>query len=64
MDRTEELRASPPMFYSALLDRFTRVHPAVPVLIYAPVIAVLVSRIQPISPPFCGVCSAMSKCSA
>ena len=41
MDRTEELRASPPMFNSALLDRFTRVHPAVPVLIYAPVIAVL-----------------------
>ena len=41
MDRTEELRASPPMFHSALLDRFTRVHPAVPVLIYAPVIAVL-----------------------
>jgi len=29
------------MFNSALLDRFTRVHPAVPVLIYAPVIAVL-----------------------
>jgi dihydroceramide fatty acyl 2-hydroxylase len=41
MDRTEELRASPPMFNSTLLDRFTRVHPAVPVLIYAPVIAVL-----------------------
>ena len=41
MDRTEELRASPPMFNSALLDRFTRVHPAVPVLIYAPVIALL-----------------------
>ena len=41
MDRTEELKASPPMFNSPLLDRFTRVHPAVPVLIYAPVIAVL-----------------------
>ena len=41
MDRTEELRASPPMFNSTLLDRFTRVHPAVPVLIYAPVIALL-----------------------
>src|ERR1700749_581101 len=38
MDRTEELRASPPMFHSALLDRFTRVHPAVPGLIFAPVI--------------------------
>ena len=42
MDRTQELRASPPMFESGLLDRFTRVHPAVPVLIFAPVIAVLV----------------------
>jgi sterol desaturase/sphingolipid hydroxylase (fatty acid hydroxylase superfamily) len=29
------------MFQSPLLDRFTRVHPVVPVLIYAPVIAVL-----------------------
>ena len=29
------------MFASGLLDRFTRVHPAVPVLIYLPVIAVL-----------------------
>ncbi len=29
------------MFDSPLLDRFTRVHPAVPVLIYAPVITVL-----------------------
>jgi len=41
MDRTEQLKASPPLFESPLLDRFTRVHPAVPVLIYAPVIAVL-----------------------
>jgi dihydroceramide fatty acyl 2-hydroxylase len=41
MDRTDELRASPPMFESALLDRFTRVHPVVPVLIYAPVILAL-----------------------
>jgi dihydroceramide fatty acyl 2-hydroxylase len=29
------------MFQSPLLDRFTRVHPAVPVLIYAPAIAIL-----------------------
>jgi dihydroceramide fatty acyl 2-hydroxylase len=29
------------MFESRLLDRFTRVHPAVPVLLYAPVIALL-----------------------
>jgi len=42
MDRTEELRASPPMFESALLDRFTRVHPVVPVLIYVPAVAALV----------------------
>ncbi len=41
MSRTDQLKASPPMFASPLLDRFTRVHPAVPVLIYAPVIAVL-----------------------
>src|ERR671921_1623048 len=41
MRRTEYLKASPPMFESGLLDRFTRVHPAVPVLIYLPVIAVL-----------------------
>jgi dihydroceramide fatty acyl 2-hydroxylase len=41
MRRSEELKASPPMFDSPLLDRFTRVHPAVPVVMYAPVIAVL-----------------------
>src|SRR3954465_2292201 len=41
MRRTEYLKASPPMFQSRLLDRFTRVHPAVPVLIYGPVIALL-----------------------
>src|SRR3954454_1124717 len=41
MRRTEYLKASPPMFRSGLLDRFTRVHPIVPVLIYLPTIAVL-----------------------
>ena len=41
MRRSEYLKASPPMFESGLLDRFTRVHPAVPVLIYLPVIAAL-----------------------
>src|SRR3712207_4305520 len=41
MRRTEYLKASPPMFKSGLLDRFTRVHPVVPVLIFAPVILVL-----------------------
>ena len=39
--RTEVLKASPPMFESGLLDRFTRVHPAVPVLIYLPAILLL-----------------------
>src|SRR5919201_674610 len=38
MDRSEFLKASPPMFKSGLLDRFTRVHHLVPVVIYAPVI--------------------------
>jgi dihydroceramide fatty acyl 2-hydroxylase len=41
MRRTDYLKASPPMFQSRLLDRFTRVHPAVPVLIYGPVIVLL-----------------------
>ncbi len=41
MRRTEELRASPPMFESDFLDRFTRVHPIVPVLIFVPAIALL-----------------------
>src|SRR5215204_3062652 len=41
MRRSEQLKASPPMFQSPWLDRFTRVHPIVPVAIYAPAIAVL-----------------------
>src|SRR4051794_19149518 len=41
MRRTDMLKASPPMFQSRLLDRFTRVHPAVPVVIYAPAIVYL-----------------------
>jgi dihydroceramide fatty acyl 2-hydroxylase len=43
MRRTDELKASPPMFDSPLLDRFTRVHPAVPVVLYGPVIALLLA---------------------
>jgi sterol desaturase/sphingolipid hydroxylase (fatty acid hydroxylase superfamily) len=39
--RTDVLRASPPMFDSRLLDALSRVHPAVPVLIFAPAIAAL-----------------------
>jgi len=40
LTRTEELRASPPIFESKLLDRLTRVHPAVPPLIFLPAIAI------------------------
>jgi sterol desaturase/sphingolipid hydroxylase (fatty acid hydroxylase superfamily) len=43
MSRSEYLKASPPMFRSGLLDRLTRVHPAVPVVLYLPIIAVLLS---------------------
>jgi dihydroceramide fatty acyl 2-hydroxylase len=41
MRRSDYLKASPPMFESRLLDRFTRVHPVVPVLIYAPAIVAM-----------------------
>ena len=37
--RNEALSASPPMFDSQLLDRLTRVHPSVPVLIFLPAVA-------------------------
>ena len=36
MDRTDLLKASPPMFKSGLLDRFTRVHHYVPIVIFLP----------------------------
>jgi dihydroceramide fatty acyl 2-hydroxylase len=39
--RTDVLRASPPMFESRVLDAFSRVHPAVPILIFVPVIVAL-----------------------
>jgi dihydroceramide fatty acyl 2-hydroxylase len=39
--RTDVLRASPPMFESRVLDALSRVHPAVPVFIFLPAIAVL-----------------------
>jgi dihydroceramide fatty acyl 2-hydroxylase len=39
--RTDVLRASPPMFESRLLDALSRVHPAVPVLIFVPVIVLM-----------------------
>jgi dihydroceramide fatty acyl 2-hydroxylase len=41
MRRSDYLKASPPMFKSGLLDRFTRVHHSVPVVLFAPVIALL-----------------------
>ena len=41
MSRTDVLRASPPMFESRVLDSLSRVHPAVPVIIFVPVIVVL-----------------------
>ena len=41
MARTDQLKASPPMFDSPLLDRFTRVHPAVPVVLFGPAIVLL-----------------------
>jgi sterol desaturase/sphingolipid hydroxylase (fatty acid hydroxylase superfamily) len=41
MDRTEFLKASPPMFKSGLLDKFTRVHHFVPIVIFLPAIVIL-----------------------
>jgi dihydroceramide fatty acyl 2-hydroxylase len=41
MDRSEYLKASPPMFKSGLLDKFTRVHHVVPVIIFLPAIVLL-----------------------
>jgi dihydroceramide fatty acyl 2-hydroxylase len=41
MDRSEFLKASPPMFKSGLLDRFTRVHHLVPVVLFGPAIGIL-----------------------
>jgi sterol desaturase/sphingolipid hydroxylase (fatty acid hydroxylase superfamily) len=38
MRRTDVLRASPPMFESRLLDVLSRVHPSVPILVFAPAI--------------------------
>jgi dihydroceramide fatty acyl 2-hydroxylase len=39
--RSEVLKASPPMFDRPWMDRFTRVHPAVPPLIFGPIIVAL-----------------------
>jgi dihydroceramide fatty acyl 2-hydroxylase len=39
--RTEVLKASPPMFETAWLDKLSRVHPAIPVVIFVPAIGIL-----------------------
>ncbi|WP_249012074.1 sterol desaturase family protein [Conexibacter sp. DBS9H8] len=41
MSRSEVLRASPPMFRWAWLDRLSRVHPAVPPLLFGPAIVAM-----------------------
>jgi dihydroceramide fatty acyl 2-hydroxylase len=41
LSRTDVLRASPRMFESRLLDALSRVHPTVPIIIFAPAIALL-----------------------
>ncbi|HEV3229725.1 MAG TPA: sterol desaturase family protein [Solirubrobacteraceae bacterium] len=43
LGRADDLRASPPLFSSPALDRLTRVHPAVPVLLYGPVVVGLLA---------------------
>jgi dihydroceramide fatty acyl 2-hydroxylase len=40
-NRTDVLRASPPMFDSRLLDSLSRVHPSVPIIIFLPAIVAL-----------------------
>src|SRR3954451_22053827 len=39
--RSDVLKASPPMFETAWLDKLSRVHPAVPVVIFVPAIGIL-----------------------
>ncbi len=41
--RSEVLKASPPMFESRLLDACSRVHPSVPVILFLPAIAILLT---------------------
>jgi dihydroceramide fatty acyl 2-hydroxylase len=41
--RADALRASPRMFESEVLDKLSRVHPAVPVFIFVPAITVLIA---------------------
>lgn len=41
-ERTETLAASPELFQNAFLNYFSRVHPSIPALIFAPVVALMV----------------------
>jgi dihydroceramide fatty acyl 2-hydroxylase len=41
--RTDALKASPRMFDSNLLDRLSRVHPAVPVVIFLPAVSIMLA---------------------
>jgi dihydroceramide fatty acyl 2-hydroxylase len=50
--RAERLQASPPIFRSGSLDRLTRVHPAVPPLIYGPAILALAAVALDRTSPF------------
>jgi sterol desaturase/sphingolipid hydroxylase (fatty acid hydroxylase superfamily) len=49
--RTDVLKASPRMFESNLLDRLSRVHPVVPLIVFIPAIAVLFALGQEGRPP-------------
>ena len=40
-DRTGKLSASPPLFKSEFLNFFSRVHPAVPAVIFVPVVVAM-----------------------
>ncbi len=40
-ERTQKLSASPPRFKSALLNFFSRVHPAVPAVVFVPVVVAM-----------------------
>jgi dihydroceramide fatty acyl 2-hydroxylase len=49
--RSDALKASPRMFESDLLDKLSRVHPVVPLIIFIPAIAVLFALGQEGTPP-------------
>jgi dihydroceramide fatty acyl 2-hydroxylase len=58
VSRAEQLRASPAMFESRMLDSLTRIHPAVPALLYSPaivVVGVLALRRHPLLPALAGI---------